>query len=200
MQKDRAARIIPFHADDIAGLLTDFKVKEDWALGFFTAVHSGPAPLDAKAWLSALPRETDDAGRAARAFERILRLHEGVGSLLRDDGRATSPNPKNAAEVSRWCKGYLAGAALHPTWRDDTEARAQLDAIGALAEDGGPKGFPREQLDALRLELPKRVSTLWDHWKEARKLTPFVRDAAKVGRNDPCSCGSGKKYKKCHGA
>jgi preprotein translocase subunit SecA len=23
---------------------------------------------------------------------------------------------------------------------------------------------------------------------------------AKVGRNDPCPCGSGKKYKKCHGA
>jgi uncharacterized protein YecA (UPF0149 family) len=25
------------------------------------------------------------------------------------------------------------------------------------------------------------------------------RDADKVGRNDPCPCGSGKKYKKCHG-
>src|SRR5262249_47530378 len=27
-----------------------------------------------------------------------------------------------------------------------------------------------------------------------------VRGQAKVGRNDPCPCGSGKKYKKCHGA
>ena len=26
-----------------------------------------------------------------------------------------------------------------------------------------------------------------------------VRTAAKIGRNDPCPCGSGKKYKKCHG-
>jgi preprotein translocase subunit SecA len=26
-----------------------------------------------------------------------------------------------------------------------------------------------------------------------------VRDQPKVGRNDPCPCGSGKKYKKCHG-
>jgi len=25
------------------------------------------------------------------------------------------------------------------------------------------------------------------------------RDEPKVGRNDPCPCGSGKKYKKCHG-
>ncbi len=28
---------------------------------------------------------------------------------------------------------------------------------------------------------------------------PFVRDNAKTGRNDPCPCGSGKKYKQCHG-
>ena len=29
---------------------------------------------------------------------------------------------------------------------------------------------------------------------------PVQRDGDKVGRNDPCPCGSGKKYKKCHGA
>lgn len=31
------------------------------------------------------------------------------------------------------------------------------------------------------------------------KLEPIVRKGAKVGRNDPCSCGSKKKYKKCCG-
>ena len=29
--------------------------------------------------------------------------------------------------------------------------------------------------------------------------TPFVRDGRKVGRNEPCPCGSGKKFKQCHG-
>lgn len=29
---------------------------------------------------------------------------------------------------------------------------------------------------------------------------PYVRSAPKVGRNDPCPCGSGKKHKKCCGA
>jgi preprotein translocase subunit SecA len=28
---------------------------------------------------------------------------------------------------------------------------------------------------------------------------PFVREDRKVGRNEPCPCGSGKKYKQCHG-
>ncbi|HET9870934.1 MAG TPA: SEC-C metal-binding domain-containing protein, partial [bacterium] len=36
--------------------------------------------------------------------------------------------------------------------------------------------------------------------REAVKLMPMKRDEPKVGRNDPCPCGSGKKYKKCHGA
>ncbi len=35
---------------------------------------------------------------------------------------------------------------------------------------------------------------------EGAKVKTIVREAAKVGRNDPCPCGSGKKYKKCHGA
>jgi preprotein translocase subunit SecA len=33
----------------------------------------------------------------------------------------------------------------------------------------------------------------------APKPAPFVRQMGKIGRNDPCPCGSGKKYKHCHG-
>ncbi len=31
------------------------------------------------------------------------------------------------------------------------------------------------------------------------QLAPVVREGRKVGRNEPCPCGSGKKYKHCHG-
>ena len=34
---------------------------------------------------------------------------------------------------------------------------------------------------------------------EARRPGPARREGEKVGRNDPCPCGSGKKYKRCHG-
>ncbi len=34
---------------------------------------------------------------------------------------------------------------------------------------------------------------------QADNAEPFKRDTPKVGRNDPCPCGSGKKYKQCHG-
>jgi hypothetical protein len=35
--------------------------------------------------------------------------------------------------------------------------------------------------------------------RPGQTLNPIVRDEPKVGRNDPCPCGSGKKWKRCHG-
>lgn len=38
------------------------------------------------------------------------------------------------------------------------------------------------------------------HDPEHEVQAPYVRESPKVGRNDPCPCGSGKKFKRCHGA
>jgi preprotein translocase subunit SecA len=55
--------------------------------------------------------------------------------------------------------------------------------------------------DVERLEQKRRVvPVVMSHGAEAvAKAETVRRDAAKVGRNDPCVCGSGKKYKKCCG-
>ena len=45
-------------------------------------------------------------------------------------------------------------------------------------------------------EAPKITGTNKDAEVEKK---PYVRKGAKIGRNDPCPCGSGKKYKNCHG-
>jgi preprotein translocase subunit SecA len=34
---------------------------------------------------------------------------------------------------------------------------------------------------------------------QEQDVEPFEREGVKVGRNDPCPCGSGQKYKQCHG-
>lgn len=39
-----------------------------------------------------------------------------------------------------------------------------------------------------------------DHDHHHAVPEPYRRPVAKLGRNDPCHCGSGRKYKKCHGA
>jgi preprotein translocase subunit SecA len=43
------------------------------------------------------------------------------------------------------------------------------------------------------------ASAMGDGTSDEEEHTPFVRDGKKVGRNEPCPCGSGKKYKQCHG-
>ena len=39
-----------------------------------------------------------------------------------------------------------------------------------------------------------------NHHHDHAPQAPYIRTEAKVGRNETCPCGSGKKYKKCHGA
>ena len=55
-------------------------------------------------------------------------------------------------------------------------------------------GLPKAIWDSLRHE---KVDNMFIAWREAKYLTHHT---SKVGRNDPCPCGSGKKYKKCCGS
>lgn len=64
----------------------------------------------------------------------------------------------------------------------------------------------QEESDVAEAQKRDKVETTEEHKdifaeeKEEAKKKPVKRDMPKVGRNDPCPCGSGKKYKKCHGA
>ncbi|MGL6042108.1 MAG: SEC-C metal-binding domain-containing protein, partial [Deefgea sp.] len=51
-------------------------------------------------------------------------------------------------------------------------------------------------------ELPWHVEDIMYFVLEEKfgKVEQVVREEPKIGRNDPCHCGSGKKFKKCHGA
>ena len=53
---------------------------------------------------------------------------------------------------------------------------------------------PEESLNRPQKTVEHRGSS-----EEDEKPEPVRRDEKKVGRNDPCHCGSGKKFKKCHG-
>lgn len=57
---------------------------------------------------------------------------------------------------------------------------------------------PQEKMQ--RKEVAKITGTSGGDLGGTGKPQPVVKKEKKVGRNDPCPCGSGKKYKKCHGA
>ena len=58
----------------------------------------------------------------------------------------------------------------------------------------------RRALEDTRGELLEAVRTGREvHHAPREKQAPVVHEVEKLGRNDPCFCGSGKKFKKCHG-
>jgi len=78
-------------------------------------------------------------------------------------------------------------------------AQAAVASAAARASEPAPQRLPdvARQLDRKQQRQQKDLQ----YQTGAAQAEPPkpVRAAAKVGRNDPCPCGSGKKYKKCHG-
>lgn len=73
--------------------------------------------------------------------------------------------------------------------------------VELLAEDVRTEAMPPETA-ALIFPPTQVIVEAFDAAIEGRRpgerVGPVVRETAKIGRNDPCPCGSGKKYKKCH--
>jgi SEC-C motif-containing protein len=69
----------------------------------------------------------------------------------------------------------------------------QVEFIARYAMDG------KDHVHHERAQF-RRIEGRW-FFVDGQKVSapPLKRDAEKVGRNYPCPCGSGKKYKKCHG-
>lgn len=82
----------------------------------------------------------------------------------------------------------------------------KLDVIGVLSrvqirapEDVEAVEEQRRKADAVAMEFQHEEAEHIGGEVPERPAGPVFRDADKIGRNDPCPCGSGKKYKQCHG-
>jgi preprotein translocase subunit SecA len=88
--------------------------------------------------------------------------------------------------------------------RIDTTTIRSLFNLQVVAEES-PEEIQRRRLAARRrgsrsMQFTGPNQGAAAAGEEEGKVKTVVRDQPKVGRNDPCPCGSGKKFKKCHGA
>ncbi len=82
----------------------------------------------------------------------------------------------------------------------NTVAGGEADNNGTVEFIAKYRGADRAIVSHHELSSFEKVDGQW-FFKDARMINnPQTRDSPKVGRNDPCPCGSGKKYKKCCGA
>jgi preprotein translocase subunit SecA len=100
-------------------------------------------------------------------------------------------------------RGY---AQVNPLVEYQKEGFTMFEALMAvMQQDVVEKVYSvqvQRQQDVEQIQQPKPQRVVMSHGGEteaAAAAAPAKREADKVGRNDPCPCGSGKKYKRCHG-
>jgi preprotein translocase subunit SecA len=80
---------------------------------------------------------------------------------------------------------------------------AEAPGLAAIAprapEAFAPPGSRPPPAAGRSAPLPGRAAAPPAAADDQPAATPFIRDQPKVGRNEPCPCGSGKKFKQCHG-
>ncbi len=142
----------------------------------------------------------------------------GAVLSLPEAERTDTPLDTLPAYGQVWAIGFMYAVE---TWPDDwaaprdAQAAAMLDdaleAIVALADgdrgkptismfaEDGPPSISQERID----DFGAAIWAVYDLRQLWKSLGPRVEQAQRgyiPGRNDPCPCGSGKKFKKCHGA
>ncbi|MEJ2309150.1 MAG: UPF0149 family protein [Gammaproteobacteria bacterium] len=186
--------------------------------GFFTAIVSGPNMIPPSQWLPVLWGEAEPEFEDEKAFERILsllmRYMNSLSHYLMESQDEFEPvfnerevDGKTYTIVEGWCFGYMRGVMIDlQSWLVEDEEYATI--MGPILSFGTLEGLENletleeSEAEGLRKLVGPAASWLHAYWlarrvEAAESPTSVRREEPKIGRNDPCPCGSGKKYKKC---
>ena len=187
------------------------------------AIVSGPQPVAPSTWLpEALGRglEGADDPQVAETVELLIRLNNDLAAaLLNDETIAPVLYPLDETcqeyDYAAWADTYVFGASLAGDWfelagkhADDlSELLEPMFLLNGMlkedAEEAGERWYsPAEEASLVadvQEHLPVIVQTLYNFWRNKRSGRTVRRGEPKLGRNDPCPCGSGRKFKQCCG-
>ncbi|WP_313072200.1 YecA family protein [Melaminivora sp.] len=167
-----------------------------------------------RAQLAEEPQSLD----AEDAFHPEIIDMRGAIACMPEEDRAEMEGEDVPSLAQMWAAGFLFAVEA---WSDDWEPprdketaewiEDSLEAVAALAEEDkgepvlcmfdeeGPPSTSEERVQA----LGEAIWAIYDLHRIWRSLGPRVEQVVRgdqPGRNDPCACGSGKKFKKCCGA
>ena len=152
-------------------------------------------------------------GLMMRHWNTIARtLYEGEPHLplLLEDANGIAP-------ANDWARGFMRGVQLRPkSWADLINSEEHggsllpmmmLDHEHDPDPEKRPKPITPEQREDIITSMAAGLLQIYRYYQSQRQSSmprsstsgTVRRETAKVGRNDPCPCGSGKKYKHCHG-
>ena len=185
--------------------------------GFFAALACAPETIMPSTWMPAIwggdqfAPEWEGESEFSQFSQAILLQYNQVmmGFQIQDYEPLFLESIDPSADlliVDDWCEGFLRGLDL---WRemspqDMKQLEHDIYPIRFFGTDAGTEALQtmdKSEIRALQHSIQPIIAELYHDFSGQSGIadTPFVRTEPKVGRNDPCPCGSGKKYKKCCG-
>ncbi|MBL8491105.1 MAG: UPF0149 family protein [Rhodocyclaceae bacterium] len=200
-------------------------MRLDELQGLLCAVVSGPERVPPGTWMPVAlgenPEFTDEA-EAREFLDLLMRFHDQLAAGLAAGEDPTlvvyeAEEGEHPSGLTAWCDGYLVGTELSETdWVDAAGEHAE-DMVelledfyllegslkaDALRSGGGWMTAAEEArlMDVAADGLATRILDIHRFWQVIREpAKQRRRDSPKVGRNAPCPCGSGRKFKQCCG-
>jgi uncharacterized protein len=197
--------------------------------GYLTAIVIGPTTLNFSQWFPGIwgadgAPDFDSVEEAQHIIGLIVRLMNGIVAEFNDDPDDIAPifvtsaypgDSREHTDASMWTYGFLQGIELcRDDWQpffDDPTGRKMFRPIYLLGSDDvtfeeEALTETPEQSETLAQQVVDSLAWIYRFWLPYRQaaLKSAVASSVqqrgfKIGRNDPCPCGSGKKFKKCCG-
>lgn len=185
--------------------------------GLFTAIVSGPTVVQPSQWLPTVWGDFEPVWESEKDFMEILSLMmrhmNGIAAMFMEQHEYFEPlflertvKGKTYTIVDEWCEGYQRGVALTAEqWymggKEITVLLAPILAFTSLT-NWRAHDFSDGQTETLQRAIIPNVRKIHAYWlsrqeEETPVVEPLRRSGLRAGRNDPCPCGSGKKFKKC---
>lgn len=189
--------------------------------GFFCAIISAPDTIMPSQWMpevfKSVPKQ-ESIERVQGFMALMMRFYNSVAVTL-DENQPIKfilkPRPEAdlRLDYQTWCEGFILGWGLSAEeWLSPgNEPLKKLTfpilllsgAFKEEAESRGKKYLPDAEYTKLQQEcadsLAEAVAGIYNYWHSRSKPVSTKRESPKVGRNEPCPCGSGKKFKQCCG-
>jgi uncharacterized protein len=192
--------------------------------GFLTALAIGPQEVLIGDWLPLVWGNSDEGlpqfktdKEHSRILGLIARYMNEIAVTLEVAPKEFEPlfcehewEGRQVIDGEAWAWGFWEGMSLReeewqPIWSSDLAPLMRpFYLLGAEEIEEEELTLVDNPLKChkLAIEMEAAVPHIYRYWLPQRKsaVATVQRDAPKVGRNDDCPCGSGKKYKKCCGA
>jgi uncharacterized protein len=216
----------PLSYADLQGLLGFLKKYDLPDLleihGFLAAIVSGPnliMPSDWMGFLGLNNAEFESMEEAQKIMGTVMQIYNNIAHQFQDQTfqvfNSTGKDKNNkgtSSEKTRWAKGYITGVAFdEEAWIISDIVPILLRPISSLVMDdehlqqlisqNTTELTPEQMRQYGEDKLNKAANAIYQYWLKRRNPVADVhhmqQPTVKVGRNDPCLCGSGKKFKKC---